>query len=77
MSRNKNDYETGERNAYRNNYKTVKGYFSNSQLKPTVIENFSLYGSLRGGSRNPNIEYSDQCYCQDANVRSNNGDGKC
>ena len=63
-----------------NIYKTVKGYYSNSQLIiNNNVENFSLFGSLRGGSRNNSIEYSDQCYCnQDANGKMlNNGNGKC
>ena len=79
MNRNKNDYETNDRNIYRNNYKSVKSYYGNTQVRPNMIENFSLYGSLVGGSRNSNIEYSDQCYCnQDFRGQIlNNGNGRC
>ena len=70
-------------NRKRNNYKTVKYYFSNSQLRPTfqykLREPFSLYGSLVGGSRNLSIERSDQCYCRQKSNGEviNNGEGEC
>jgi hypothetical protein len=69
---------------YKNIYKSVKGYYSNSQVcvpdgTHEYRENFSLYGSLRGGSRNLSIEKSDQCYCNQTirGEKLNNGFGMC
>mgnify|MGYP005650404449 CR=1 len=65
------------------NYKNVKYYFGNSNLRPEIhdstCELFSLYGSLRGGSRNLSVERSDQCYCRQTfrGEIINNGQGKC
>lgn len=65
------------------NYKKVKYYFGNSQLRPeipcNVHEPFSLYGSLVGGSRNLNVEQSDQCYCRQTSSGKiiKNGEGGC
>jgi len=69
-------------NNCKSNYKTVKYYFSNSNLRPeipdSVFEPFSLYGSLRGGSRNLNVERSDQCYCrQKSNGEMLKSGGQC
>ena len=67
-------------NNCKSNYKTVKYYFSNSNLCPEipnpVFEPFSLYGSLRGGSRN--LTKSDQCYChQKSNGEMLKRGGQC
>lgn len=72
-------YKGCSQNCRQNKYKTVKGYYGNSQVKLETIERFSLYGSLVGGSRNLNVERSDQCYCnQKSNGEVlNNGRGKC
>ena len=66
----------------KSNYKKVKYYFGNSKSRPelpdSLCESFSLYGSLVGGSRNLNIERSDQCYCrQKSNGEMLSSGGQC
>jgi len=66
-------------NCRKNKYKTVKGYYGNSQVKlESLCESFSLFGSLVGGSRNLNVERSDQCYChQKSNGEMLRSGGQC